>query len=308
VRLNGNWIGVSKVTLYRYISYMRRWVRSIKEVGAAMLMHNLYPSRGILDVLQIVATIINALLSVLMKLRNDERMKDEKLRESFKVIAKELYRAKKYVERNLENLNKTHKIVIRFDEIPLGSGNISESDIKKDFERYYRKGLEVLKHIKECNSKIKKYNKRYDKFIEWLYGRIEEKLKERGIRVDDDIKVALMRLHLDRVLRAHKSKERLPEELASLYQEITSSDEFINYTNELKKMIKDEVKPCLETLKDKLDKVIDDIVKRFTLSEQEIATEEDQPDLRSLPRPPLKLLIADHDRLHANNKRRAPKA
>jgi len=299
--------------LYRYIRYMRRWVRSIKEVGAATLMHNLYSLRGILDVLQIVATIINALLSVLMTLRIDERMKDEKLRESFKAIVKELYKAKKYVKNNLIKLKEleTSDVVKRLDEIPLGSSDTPKNVIRKDLERYYQKGIKLLDDIKKCNSKIREYNKKYDEFRSWLYGRIEEKLKERGIHEDDVIKDILIRWHSDRVLHVLESEKEPSKEQESLYQEIRSSKEFRDYLNALKNIAKNKVEPCLEELEDELDKVIDDIMRRFALSEREIATEKDQeerPDLGSPLRGPLKLLIADHDRLHANNKRRAPKA
>jgi len=80
------------VTLYRYIGYMRRWVRSVKEVGAAMLtsipedlktgililsvylalllalplaLYHMDLSREMLDVLQVSAQIASAAATIL---------------------------------------------------------------------------------------------------------------------------------------------------------------------------------------------------------------------------------------------------
>jgi len=72
----------------------------------------------------------------------------------------------------------------------------------------------------------------------------------------------------------HKSEEELSKELASLYREIRASDEFRRYLNDLKSMAEKEVKCCLEKLRDELDKVMDDILQRYTISEQEIVTKE----------------------------------
>jgi len=84
------------------------------------------------------------------------------LRESFKAIAKELHRAKKDVEinlRNIEEMLEAPRVVLLLKNILLGDTNVPEYAIRKDFELHYRKGLKLLKHFEECNSKIEEYNK-----------------------------------------------------------------------------------------------------------------------------------------------------
>jgi len=223
-----------------------------------------------------------------MAYRSVELSRIEKLRESFKAIAKELHKAKKDVEMNLENIKKMLKapIVLPFVKISLGSANVSEDAIRKDFELHYRKGLNLLKHVEKCNSKIEEYNKKYNEFRDWLDRSIAEKLKEIGIGADSEFSATryvlsindhaeIVLMGLDEVLGVRKSEEKLSKELASLYSEIRSSDEFRRYLNDLRSMAENEMKPCLEKLGRKLNKVINDIMRRYALSEQDVATKED---------------------------------
>jgi len=278
-------------------------------------IYTLHLTREMLDALLIssqIAVAVGTIFLAFMTAKSVEELKVERLRKSFKAIAKELHRAKDYVERNLK---KAHKVVILFYEIPLGSGDPLKNVIRKDFELHYRKGIKLLNDIEKCNSKIKENNKKHGEFIGWLRGFIVEKLKERGICVDpnesnyfehetrtgDVQRILLFRnvkecekelpkashvlsiddrgrvflVDLDNVLRAREGEEELSKELASLYQEIRSSDKFRGYLGDLEHKVEKEVKPCLEKLRDELDKVIDDIMRRYALSEQEVATKED---------------------------------
>jgi len=282
----------------------------------------LHPPEEVLNKFLILSQIAAAIGTIIMALVTTESVKTmrevlkvEKLRDSFKAIAKELHRAKEYVERNLwriEEMLKTSAVVF-LEEILLGGGNTSKDAIRKDFELHYRKGLKLLKYIEKCNSKIEEYNKKYDEFRDWLKRSIVEKLKEIGVGVDpnglthvcavsandewkilfvspkecqkkfpttfrvlgvyDHVEAVLM--GLNRVmLGARKSEEELSKELTSLYREIRASDEFRRYLNDLKSMVESEVKYCLEKLRDELDKVMDDILQRYTISKQEIVAKE----------------------------------
>jgi len=109
---------VSKVTLYRYIGYMRRWVRSTKGVGAAILtsipedlktgalilpvylallialplvLYHMDLPRKMLDVLQVSAQIASAAATILLVFiaikrleRSLERLRTKRPRKSFK--------------------------------------------------------------------------------------------------------------------------------------------------------------------------------------------------------------------------------
>jgi len=235
-----------------------------------------------------IASAVGAVFAALMTARSIEASKVERLRKSFKAIAKELHKTKKNVEMNLENIEKMLKrpIALPLVKISLGGANVPEDVIRKDFELHYRKGLKLLKHIKECNSKIKDYNEKYNEFRDWLEKSIAEKLKEMGIgvdsgfsavryvlSVDDHTETVLM--GLDEVFSVHKGEEKLSKELASLYREIRSSKEFQERLNSLRSMAEKEVKPCLDKLGRELNKVINDIMRRYVLSEQEVAAKED---------------------------------
>jgi len=289
-----------------------------------IVIHILHPPEEVLNKFLILSQIAVALGTIIMAIVTAESVKAmrealkvEKLRESFKAIAKELHRARKYVEMNLEdvrNMLEAPRDVIPFDRIPLGNSNTPKDAIRKDFELHYRKGLKLLKHIEKCNSKIDEYNEKYEEFRNWLDRSVVEKLKEAGISVDPDGStyvcaarindewrillfvspeecekrfpkeskvlhvynhVAAVLVGLNEVLDVHESEEELSKELASIYCEIRSSDEFRRYLNDLRSMAENEVKPCLKKLKDELDKVIDDIMQKYVLSEQEVAAKED---------------------------------
>jgi len=269
-------------------------------------------------------TIILAIVTAESVRAMREALKVEKLRESFKAIAKELHRARKYVEDDLgrievflnaiKNMPLRAPKLWRLAEIPLGSGGISIDVIRKDFKLHYRKGLKIHDYINSCNERIRKYNSEYDALIASLRSLVVEKLKDKGIGVnpngltyvcaapiDDewrilfvspeecqklsacrvlgvDDHVAAVLVSLDEVLGVRKSEEELSKELTDLYRkirsEIISSNEFGRYLNDLRNIAENEVKPCLDKLGKKLDKVIDDILERYALSEQEVAAKE----------------------------------
>jgi len=283
-------------------------------------IYTLHLPREMLDALLIssqIAVATGTILLAFMTIRSLEELKVERLRESFKAIARELRGAKDYVEMELEYIREmleAHKVVLSLHRILLGSSTTPKNVIRKDFELHYRRGLKLLEHIEKCDSKIEKYNEKYDEFEDWLKRSIVEKLEKMGIRVDPigytyvcarlvnnewrillsvdpkecgkeflkefrvlriDDHVRAVLVGLDKVLSVHKSEEELSKELTSLYREIRASDEFRKYLGDLKSMVESEVKPCLEELRDELDKVIDDIMRRYALSEQEVAAKKD---------------------------------
>jgi len=199
----------------------------------------------------------------------------------------------------------------RLTEISLGDVPIDV--VRKDFKLHYKRGLRLLDDIEACNKKIKGYNDKYDELIKSLKKLVEEKLRSRNIGVEpnglthvcapwiNDRRRILLYVSpeecrkmfpttyyildvgshmeavlegLDKVLGVRESEEELSKELAGLYREIRSSDEFQGLLKDLKRVAESEVKYCLEKLRDELDRVIDDILERYTISGQEIVAKE----------------------------------
>lgn len=182
-----------------------------------------HPSEETLNILLISSQITAAagtLFLAYVTCKNVEALRIEKLRESFKAIAKELYRAKKNVETDLKDIGK---MLEASKKISLGGTYVSEDIIRKDFKLYYGKGLKLFKYVDVCNSKIYEYSKKYKEI--------------------------------------------------SLHRDNESSNEDGKYLNDFESMAESEVKRCLEKLRDELDNVIDDIIKKYALSGQEITAE-----------------------------------
>jgi len=293
----------------------------------------LHPPEEVLNKFLILSQIAAAIGTIIMALVTTESVKTmrevlkvEKLRDSFKTIARGLRRARKVVDDNFGKieafLKATEKVVKkesleapraeRLAEISLG--DVSVDVTRKDFRLHYgKRGLKLLDDIEACNKKIREYNRKLSELRDSLERPVVEVLRSRNIGVEPDrlrlthvcataidgeLRVllyvspeecrkrfshwrilsvydhvdAILR-GLDRVLEVCESEEKLSRELAGLYREIRSSDEFQRFLKDLKR-VAEEAESCLDRLKGELEKVINDILKKYTISEQEVAVEE----------------------------------
>jgi len=254
-----------------------------------------------------IAAAVGTILLAYMTYKSIEEVRAERLRRSFIVITKELYRVKHVIEDNLRKLGELDASKVRWlADISLGGTDIHEDTIITDFQLHYKKGLKLFEHINTCNSKIKEYNDEYYVFRNLLKGLVVEALKKRGIgldpkgytyvcaavinderrivfvspeecwklsayhllNVDDHVEAVLV--GLNEVLNEHKNEEELSKELTSLYQEIRSLEQFRKGLDKLKRIAKNEVKPCLEKLSEELNRIIKDIMQKYSISEQEV--------------------------------------
>jgi len=275
------------------------------------ILHSLKETLEILSLVAQIAVAVGTSFLAYMTYRSIEEVRVERLRKSFIAITKELHRVKDFVEDNVRRLgellgaSKVRWLV----NITVGGIEISGDTIRTDFALYYKRGLKLLKLVDKCYSEIEKYNDGYQTFRSSLRNLIMEMLEKKNIGVDPsgytyvcvyydgserkvqfvspeecrklstshvlsiDDHVEAVLVGLSEVLKESKREEEFYKELPSLYQEIRLSKQFKDSVNELKHKAKDVV-ACLNNLDKELSKAIEDIMKKYSISKQDLPKEQ----------------------------------
>lgn len=248
-----------------------------------------------------IGTLIMACMTYKHIKQTQKALKVEKLRNAFINIAKELAKMKEDINENLDHIRNLYNNVITSLIKIAYSGNIREN-----LELHYRERLDVLSLIDKCRHLIGRYNERLSE----LKFTIEEELKDRlasaGISIYDnrltqiycdlrrkellklapgtlpdkdyinvslDVLIDAVLKGLDNALRERNcsaSKEQeLYRLLDNIVKDIRSSGAFQRFREELKALAP-EIEESLMELELRLNDLINEIMKEFYISQEEL--------------------------------------